>query len=96
MEDITVKVLYEDDPCRDLRNSPSSSPLPQSPALLAEPSTSAGGEGQLPSPAPSVPSQPSKSGDSLSVEAQGVVIGPDSIAGWDKVQDLAAYLVGLR
>nr|XP_021326468.1 uncharacterized protein LOC100534845 [Danio rerio] len=96
MEDITVPVLYEDDPCRDLRNSPSSSPLPQSPALLAEPSTSAGGEGQLPSPAPSVPSQPSKSGDSLSVEAQGVVIGPDGIAGWDKVQDLAAYLVGLR
>ncbi|XP_073802863.1 uncharacterized protein [Danio rerio] len=96
MEDITVPVLYEDDPCRDLRNSPLSSPLPQSPALLAEPSTSAGGEGQLPSPAPSVPSQPSKSGDSLSVEAQGVVIGPDGIAGWDKVQDLAAYLVGLR
>ncbi|CAL8301838.1 unnamed protein product [Arctogadus glacialis] len=29
-------------------------------------------------------------------EAQGAVIGPNGVAGWDKVQDPAAYLVGLR
>ncbi len=38
MEDITVPVLYEDE------NSPSTLPLPQSPASPAEPSTSSGGE----------------------------------------------------
>ncbi len=59
MEDITVPVLYEDE------NSPSSLPLPQSPASLAEPFTSSGGEGQH--LAPSVLSQP---GSSLSDEAQ--------------------------
>ncbi|RXN21173.1 Epithelial-stromal interaction 1 [Labeo rohita] len=95
-EDITVPVLYEDDPCRDLRNSPSSLPLPQSPASLAEPSTSSGGDGQHLAPAPSVMSQPSEPGSSLSDEAQGAVVGPDGIAGWDKVQNLAGYLVGLR
>ncbi|XP_042627584.1 uncharacterized protein LOC109091091 [Cyprinus carpio] len=101
MEDITVPVLYEDDPCRDLGNSPSSLPLPQSPASLAdvslaEPSTSSGGEGQHLAPASSVLSQPSDTGGSVSGETQGAVIGPDGIAGWDKVQDLAGYLVGLR
>lgn len=75
MEDITVPVLYEGDPCRDLANSPSSLPLPQSPASLAdvslaEPSTSSGGEGQHLAPAPSVLSQPSDTGSSLSDEAQ--------------------------
>ncbi|RXN13779.1 Coiled-coil domain-containing 25 [Labeo rohita] len=96
IEDITVPVLYEDDPCRDLKNSPSSLPLPQSPASLAEPSTSSGGDGQHLAPALSVTSQPSDPGSSLSDEAQGAVIGPDGIAGWDKVQNLAGYLVGLR
>nr|XP_055075103.1 uncharacterized protein LOC129454565 [Misgurnus anguillicaudatus] len=103
MEDITVPVLYEDDPCRDLENSPSSLPLHQSPASmadvsLAEPSTSSspGGEQQHLAPAPSVLSQSSDTGSSISDEAQGAVIGPDGIAGWDKVQDLAGYLVGLR
>ncbi|KAI7795329.1 hypothetical protein IRJ41_014506, partial [Triplophysa rosa] len=94
-EDITVPVLYEDDPCRDLKNSSSSLPLPQSPASLVEPSTSSGGEQYL-APAPSVLSQPSDTGSSVSDEAHGAVIGPDGIAGWDKVQDLAGYLVGLR
>ncbi|XP_052441435.1 uncharacterized protein LOC127980900 [Carassius gibelio] len=88
MEDITVPVLYEDDPC--LRNTPSSLPLPQSPASLAEPSTSSGGEGQHLAPASSVLSQPSDTGSRV------CVIGPDGIAGWDKVQDLAGFLVGLR
>ncbi|CAL8378034.1 unnamed protein product [Gadus morhua 'NCC'] len=32
----------------------------------------------------------------LSNEAQGAVIGPNGVVGWDKVQDLAAYLVGFR
>ncbi len=68
MEDITVPVLYEDDPCLDLENSPSSLPLPQSPASLAEPSTSYAGEGQH--LATSVLSQPSDTGSSLSNEAQ--------------------------
>ncbi|RXN16010.1 hypothetical protein ROHU_008496 [Labeo rohita] len=71
-------------------------PLPQSPASLAEPSTSSGGDGQHLAPAPSVTSQPSDPGSSLSDEAQGAVVGPDGIAGWDKVQNLAGYLVGLR
>nr|XP_055076380.1 uncharacterized protein LOC129455637 [Misgurnus anguillicaudatus] len=103
MEDITVPVLYEDDLCRDLENSPSSLPLHQSPASmadvsLAEPSTSSspGGEQQHLAPALSVLSQSSDTGSSISDEAQGAVIGPDGIAGWDKVQDLAGYLVGLR
>ncbi|KAL1274695.1 hypothetical protein QQF64_027509 [Cirrhinus molitorella] len=93
MEDITVPVLYEDDPCHDLENRPSSLPLPQSPASPAEPSTSSGGEGQHLAPAPSVLFN---TGSSISDEAQGAAIGPDGIAGWDKVQDLAGYLVGLR
>ncbi|KAL1246543.1 hypothetical protein QQF64_034588 [Cirrhinus molitorella] len=67
-----------------------------SPASLAEPSTSFGEERQHLAPAPSVLSQPSITGSSLSDEAQGAAIGPDGIAGWDKVQDLAGYLVGLR
>lgn len=47
MENITVPVLHEDDPCHDLRNSLLNLPLPQSPASLAEPSTSSAEEGQL-------------------------------------------------
>ncbi|XP_052427031.1 uncharacterized protein LOC127969237 isoform X1 [Carassius gibelio] len=47
-------------------------------------------------PAPSVLSQPFDTGSSLSDEAQGAVIGPDNITWWDKVQELAGYLVGLR
>ncbi|XP_041951282.1 uncharacterized protein LOC121711602 [Alosa sapidissima] len=100
-EDITVPVLYEDDPCRDLvenrpsqlMSSPQASP-PQAPASPADlPSTSRDG-GQDPATAPSV--LPGTSEAALSDEAQGAVIGPDGIAGWDKVQDLAACLVGLR
>lgn len=78
-EDITVPVLYENDPCGDLANSPSSVPQPQSPASLAdvsmadmslaEPSTSSR-EGQHLAPAPSVLSQPSDTGSSLSDETQ--------------------------
>ncbi|KAL1006490.1 hypothetical protein UPYG_G00073020 [Umbra pygmaea] len=59
---------------------------------LAEPSTSSAGGQHL---ARSVLSQPSDTGSSLSDEAQGAVIGLDGIAGWDKVQDLPGYLVGL-
>lgn len=68
MEDITVPVLYEDDPGRDLEHRPSSLPLPHSPASLAEPSTSSGG--QHLTPAPSMLSQPSDTGSSVSDEAQ--------------------------
>ncbi|KAI7814833.1 hypothetical protein IRJ41_024093, partial [Triplophysa rosa] len=97
MEDITVPVLYEDDPCRDLKNSPSSLPLPQSPASLAEPSTSTGGEQHL-APARSVLSQPSDTGSSVSDEAQGAVIGPDGIAGFQrrqKNQEMSVLAQGL-
>ncbi|XP_019953452.2 uncharacterized protein [Paralichthys olivaceus] len=69
MEDITVPVLYEDDPCRGLETSTQAS-QPQAPASPVD--------------------------TNMSDEAQGEVIGPDGIAGWDKVQDLAGYLVGLR
>lgn len=69
-EDITVPVLYEDEPCRDLVISPSSLPLPQSPTSLVEPSTSSGGEGQHLAPAPLVLLQPPDTGSSLSNEAQ--------------------------
>ncbi|XP_072241443.1 uncharacterized protein [Leuresthes tenuis] len=85
LNDITVPVLHEDDPCRDLVNRPSSlmtSPQaspPQAPASPANlPSTSRDG-GQHPAAAPS--------------ELPDTSYG---LAGWDKVQDLAAYLVGLR
>ncbi len=50
LEDFTLPVLYEDE------NRPSSLPLPQSPASLAS---------LAPVPAPSVLSQPSKTGGSL-------------------------------
>ncbi|KAL0159618.1 hypothetical protein M9458_043343, partial [Cirrhinus mrigala] len=79
MEDITVPVLYEGDPCRDLGNSPSSLPLPHRPHHLVEM------DSILPLPL-----------HSLSDEAQGAVVGLDGITGWDKVQNLAGYLVGLR
>jgi hypothetical protein len=69
MEDITVPVLYEDDPCRELEKSPTSLPRPQSPTSLAELSASSGG-GQHLAPAPSLLSQPSDTGSSLSDEAQ--------------------------
>ncbi|KAL0159632.1 hypothetical protein M9458_043357, partial [Cirrhinus mrigala] len=94
MEDITVPVLYEGDPCRDLGNSPSSLPLPQSPTSLAEPSTSSGGDGQHLAPCPFsdvTAIRPWK--QSL---RRGSVVGLDGITGWDKVQNLAGYLVGLR
>ncbi|CAL8300616.1 unnamed protein product [Boreogadus saida] len=88
-EDITVPVLHEDDPSRQLPSSlmeiPQASP-PQAPASPDDlPSRSCDG-GPHPAADPSV----------LSDEAQGAVIGPNGVAGWDKVQDLAAYLVGLR
>ncbi|XP_029983710.1 uncharacterized protein LOC115414634 [Sphaeramia orbicularis] len=95
-EDITVPVLCDDDDlCCDLENrpslmtSPQASP-PQAPESLADlPSTSR--DGQHPAAAPSALPDTSESD-----MAQGAVIGPDGLAGWDKVQDLAAYLVGLR
>ncbi|XP_030202066.1 uncharacterized protein LOC115534917 [Gadus morhua] len=88
-EDFTVPVLHEDDPSRQLPSSlmeiPQASP-PQAPASPDDlPSRSCDG-GQHPAADPSV----------LSDEAQEAVIGPNGVAGWDKVQDLAAYLVGLR
>ncbi|KAK0148350.1 hypothetical protein N1851_011585 [Merluccius polli] len=56
--------------------------------------------GQHPAAAPSALPDTSQaaldSDTNLSDEAQGAVIGPNGVAGWDKVQDLAAYLVGLR
>ncbi|RVE70979.1 hypothetical protein OJAV_G00069880 [Oryzias javanicus] len=41
-------------------------------------------------------SQPSDTESSPCNEAEAAVIGLDGIAGWDKVQDLASYLVGLH
>ncbi|KAM4588669.1 uncharacterized protein PAE49_003081 [Odontesthes bonariensis] len=90
--DITVPELHEDDLSRDLENRPSSlmtSPQaspPQAPPSPADlPSTSRDG-GQHAVAGPSA----------LPDTSQGAVFGPDGIAGWDKVQDLASYLVGLR
>ncbi|KAL1269659.1 hypothetical protein QQF64_031948 [Cirrhinus molitorella] len=86
MEDITVPVLYEDDPCHDLENRPSSLPLPQSPASpLSLPHPLVEKDSILPPPL-----------RCCSTLEAGAAIGPDGIAGWDKVQDLAGYLVGLR
>jgi len=80
MNDITVPVLHEDDPCRDLEIRPSSSMTspqaspPQAPASPADlPSTSRDG-GQHPAAAPSELPDTSqaalKSEDNLSNEAQ--------------------------
>ncbi|KAL0151191.1 hypothetical protein M9458_053382 [Cirrhinus mrigala] len=68
----------------------------QSPALLVEPSSLSGGEGQHLVPANLLLSQPSDTGSSLSNKAQGAGIGPDGITGWDKVRDLGGYMVGLH
>ncbi|XP_051250998.1 uncharacterized protein LOC127360601 isoform X1 [Dicentrarchus labrax] len=88
-EDITVPVLEEDDPCRHLENRPS--------PLMTSPQASPPQASPSPADLPSTSSEAAReSENNLSDEAQGAVIGPDGIAGWDKVQDLAAYLVGLR
>ncbi|CAL8350677.1 unnamed protein product [Arctogadus glacialis] len=102
-EDITVPVLHEDDPSRELPSSlmesPQASPpqAPESPDDLLSRSCDGG---QHPAAAPSALPDTSQaalhSDPNLSDEAQGAVIGPNGVAGWDNVQDLAAYLVGLR
>ncbi|KAM8726231.1 uncharacterized protein AB9X84_002750 isoform 2-T6 [Acanthopagrus schlegelii] len=102
MEDITFPVLYEDDPSCALQSrlssltSPQASPPPPSPAQPSSPPPSS----HLPyQPLPSSPQAPASPADvpssSMSDEARGAVIGPDGIAWWDKVQDLAVYLVDL-
>ncbi|KAL1264932.1 hypothetical protein QQF64_002959 [Cirrhinus molitorella] len=88
MEDITVPVLYEDDPCHDLENRPHLCLCP-SPQLhrLTLPLSSGGKDSSCPAP-----SGLFNTGSSIS----GAAFGLNGIAGWDKVQDLAGYLVGLR
>ncbi|KAK7149375.1 hypothetical protein R3I94_008883 [Phoxinus phoxinus] len=50
-----------------------------------------------PSVQPSAASAPATStGSSVADQAPAPVLGPDGIAGWDKVQDLAEYLMSLR
>ncbi|CAM4568632.1 unnamed protein product [Leuciscus chuanchicus] len=50
-----------------------------------------------PSVKPSAASAPATStGSSVADQAPAPVLGPDGVAGWDKVQDLAEYLVSLR
>ncbi|XP_036066701.1 uncharacterized protein LOC112141687 [Oryzias melastigma] len=88
VEDITVPVLY--DPHHDAVTSPSSSALPLLTASPDEPASSAQHLSSVPV------SQTSDTESSPCNEAEAAVIGPDGIAGWDKVQDLASYLVGLR
>ncbi|XP_078795050.1 uncharacterized protein LOC144988490 [Oryzias latipes] len=88
MEDITVPVL--DDPPLDVVASPLSSPQPQLSVSPGGPESSAHRLSSV------VVSQPTESESSPSDEAESAVVGPDGIAGWDKVQDLASYLVGLR
>ncbi|RVE68755.1 hypothetical protein OJAV_G00094820 [Oryzias javanicus] len=85
VEDITVPVLC--DPHHDAVTSPSSSAPP---LLSASPDASSGQH------LSSVPVSPSHTESSPCSEAEAAVVGPDGIAGWDKVQDLASYLVGLR
>ncbi|KAK0141506.1 hypothetical protein N1851_021392 [Merluccius polli] len=100
-EDITVPVLHEDDPSRQLPSSLMTSPQaspPQAPASPDDlPSMSCDG-GQHPAAAPSALPDTSQaaldSDTNLSDEAQS--LDRMGVAGWDKVQDLAAYLVGLR
>ncbi|XP_036943164.1 uncharacterized protein LOC119012987 [Acanthopagrus latus] len=105
MEDITVPVLYEDDPSRALQSRPSSltspqaspPPPPSPPQPSSPPPSSHLPSPPPPSPPPQAPASPADvPSSSMSDEAQGAVIGPDGIAGWDKVQDLAVYLVDLR
>ncbi|XP_059907238.1 uncharacterized protein LOC132457178 isoform X2 [Gadus macrocephalus] len=130
-EDITVPVLHEDDPSRQLPSSlmeiPQASP-PQAPASPDDLPSRSCDRGQQPAAAPSVLPDTSQaaldSETNLSDEAQvrhingffklnsitfyfpftittnqyiyyGAVIGPNGVAGWDKVQDLVAYLLGL-
>ncbi|XP_078788523.1 uncharacterized protein LOC144984205 isoform X2 [Oryzias latipes] len=57
--------------------------------VVASPSSS-------PQPRPHLESQSTETESSPSDEAEWAVVGPDGIAGWDKVQDLASYSVGLR
>ncbi|XP_035987081.1 protocadherin-15-like [Fundulus heteroclitus] len=80
----------------DLRQRLSHSPLPPPPPppLLPPP---------LPPPLLQHPVQPSgasgpaaSAGSSVADQAPAAVLGPDGIPGWDKVQDLAEYLVSLR
>ncbi|XP_030195053.1 uncharacterized protein LOC115530022 [Gadus morhua] len=102
-EDITVPVLHEDDPSRQLPSSlteiPQASP-PQAPASPDDLQSRSCDGGQHPAAAPSVLPDTSQAAldneTNLSNEAQGAVIGPNGVVGWDKVQDLAAYLVGFR
>ncbi|KAE8277250.1 hypothetical protein D5F01_LYC24890 [Larimichthys crocea] len=66
------------------------SPPPPSPSQPSSPPPSS------PPPSPPPPSPPQALYPCIPAdEAQGAVIGPHWIAGWDKVQDLAVYLVGL-
>ncbi|XDV25488.1 hypothetical protein PO909_029404 [Leuciscus waleckii] len=93
-EDLTVPVLYDHPPLQRPVHPPLQSPQ-QRPALpLLHPPL------QSP-PQPSV--QPSaasalatSTGSSVADQAPAPVLGPDGVAGWDKVQDLAEYLVSLR
>ncbi|XP_060760591.1 uncharacterized protein LOC132870765 [Neoarius graeffei] len=99
-EDITVPVLTDDDHDIERRPSTTRRRAPSPPPLPELPSTSTGG-GQCPVAAAAVPStsgqglHPAATAAATS-GAQGVVVGPDGIPGWDKVQELAAYLVDLR
>ncbi|KAK5612407.1 hypothetical protein CRENBAI_007033 [Crenichthys baileyi] len=110
-EDLTVPVLYEPLGTVPLHSSipqasnPSSS-APSSP----QPSTSSQGlpPNQHPAQPPlqpplQRPAEPSgasvpvaSAGCSVADQAPAPVLGPDGIPGWDKVQDLAEYLMSLR
>ncbi|XP_060774367.1 uncharacterized protein LOC132884527 [Neoarius graeffei] len=100
-EDITVPVLTDDDHDIERRPSTTRRRAPSPPPLPELPSTSTGG-GQRPVAAAAVPStsgqglHPAATAAATTSGAQGVVVGPDGIPGWDKVQELAAYLVDLR
>ncbi|XP_060774463.1 uncharacterized protein LOC132884641 [Neoarius graeffei] len=100
-EDITVPVLTDDDHDIERRPSTTRRRAPSPPPLPELPSTSMGG-GQRPVAAAAVPStsgqglHPAATAAATTSGAQGVVVGPDGIPGWDKVQELAAYLVDLR
>uniref|UniRef100_A0AAV2MR41 DUF6729 domain-containing protein n=1 Tax=Knipowitschia caucasica TaxID=637954 RepID=A0AAV2MR41_KNICA len=107
-EDLTVPVLYDAIETVPVHSSGSqafnpslrtgtilTAPPLQSPQLRpAQPPLQSPPQ---PSAQPSAASGPATStGSSVADQAPAPVLGPSGVAGWDKVQDLAEYLVSLR
>ncbi|MED6270924.1 hypothetical protein CHARACLAT_015092 [Characodon lateralis] len=97
--DLTVPVLYEPFGTVPLHSSiPQASNHSSSAPSSPQPSITSQGLPPLQQPAePSGASSPvTSAGCSVAHQAPAPVLGPDGIPGWDKVQDLAEYLMSLR